>query len=100
MSDIIKWAAGGDIVPSATPPTATTWGEQRHVRQVDHAVTRAKVEIDGMVEVYVYGAEAALGLDDYRRERAMGDPERNALLSRYEVGFLAAIEKRLQQFGR
>jgi hypothetical protein len=94
VNDLERWAQGPGIIPS---------GEQRRhkkaMEEIVHDVKEAALKVDALAALTAHIMEDAMDLDDYRVALANGDPTKNAVLMRIELGFVAKAERVQRNFG-
>lgn len=91
MNELDKWGGVSPLVPSnmsrASKKTAKSVVEQTRL---------TGLELEGEAALWGRGMELIADLDNYRQLLAQGNPELNAVLVRFELGFAASAEKTIR----
>lgn len=87
MSELMKWGGGGELNRRDTKKLRGDLGA------IVQDGLKAKAEMEVSKHLYLDAMECVADVDHYRQVLAAGNPELNAVLVRFELGFAAEAER-------
>lgn len=90
MNELNKWGNAG------LTPRRTTKATAKTAQGIVENVRLTGMELEGEAALWGRGMELITDIDNYRQLLAQGNPELNAVLIRFELGFAASAEKTIR----